>query len=138
MFTALMMVAFVLGADEKDAFEVRKLDQKVFEKAKPAEQHKPGVKALTSKDAVAKEFNKDVAEAVAKVVDFTKEEVVYFTYHTGGPPFGQPKFTANAKDKKVEFYVLEPKTGARGEALKLGQELYAIPKGAKVSYGGLK
>jgi len=143
LMAALMTaaVAFAPADDkktDKDDPEVRKLDQAILKDVKIM-QAKPGVVVYSSEEDVAKAFDKDAAAAVARAVDFKKEEVAFVNYQVGGPPFGQLKFNADAKEKSVEFYVEEPKGGGiRGNAIRLGRDLYAIPKGTKATFGGRK
>jgi len=145
MFIAALITAAVAFAPaddkkpDKDTLEVRKLDAGLLKGVKLDVGAKAGVTTLSSEEDAAKLLGKDAAQNLAKEVDFTKEEVAFVSFQTGGPPFGQLKYEADAKEKKVEFYVDEPKGGgARGRALKLGRELFAVPKGTKTTFGGAK
>jgi hypothetical protein len=72
-----------------------------------------------------------VAAHLASQVDLKRQSIVAVTYETAGPPFGKPVF-------RIVFHVEEPVIGpdeARGMALKLGQDFFAVPKGAQVQAG---
>lgn len=71
------------------------------------------------------------APQIAKQVDFEKEQILFVGWSTSGPPFGMLKFDVKAEGKNhvVEFYIQEPNAKVRGEALRIGTDYIAVPKG---------
>jgi hypothetical protein len=97
----------------------------------------PAGPVLKTREELEKFAGAEAAKEIGKDVDFAKESVVAMQYETGGPPFGQPAWRIKKKDDKlhVEFFVKEPEIGpdeARGLALKLGLDFFAVPKGSEV------
>jgi len=63
---------------------------------------------------------------------FTRATVVLVRWQSGGPPFGTLQTNVAEKGKQVEFYVQPPAKG--GEALRVGRDLFAVPKGARFKF----
>src|SRR5262249_43050285 len=87
--------------------------------------------ALDSLQELEKLVGAKAAPQLAKQVDFAKEHILFVSWSTSGPPFGTLKFEVKAGDKThaVEFYIQEPKAKVRGEALRIGADYFAVPKG---------
>jgi hypothetical protein len=88
-------------------------------------------KILKSQEEVEKVAGAKAATALAKLVDFAKESVVFVSWQTGGPPFGELKYEIKGKDKdrQLVFYVQEPPgKGPRGQALRIGGDFFAVPR----------
>ncbi len=88
-------------------------------------------KLLKSQAEVEKLAGKRAADTLAKMVDFSREKVVFVSWNTGGPPFGELKFEVKGagKDRQVVFFVQEPPgKGPRGQALRIGGDFYAVPR----------
>lgn len=139
--------------------ESHSLNTVVFAKDKPANNEKAAVRELkidrkglrprfgrqgatifASLDALDKAHGEKVSVQVKKQVDFTKEDVVVVNWTTGGPPFGTLKYEMKKAKVGMEvlFYVQGPKfppgkPAVRGRALKLGFDLFAVPKKIKVT-----
>jgi hypothetical protein len=86
---------------------------------------------IRSRADLEKAVGPQVAAHLAQQVDFDKQSIVAMQYETGGPPFGKPKY-------QIEFYVHGPTIGpgeARGMALKLGLDFFAVPRDVPVVIG---
>ena len=89
---------------------------------------------LASADGARRVLGKDLGDEVTKQVDFAREDVVLVSWRTSGPPFGVLRHEVKPKEKAVEFYVKAPPPGRpRGEALSTGLDVFAVPRGYKVS-----
>jgi len=71
------------------------------------------------------------APQLAKQVDFAKEQILFVRWSSSGPPFGTLRYDVKAEGKThvVEFHIQEPKAKVRGEALRIGADYFAVPKG---------
>jgi hypothetical protein len=93
-----------------------------------------GLSTYKSAAEVEKAAGKPVAEQIAKLVDFDKEDVVFVRWTSSGPPFGMLQH--EVKDQAVEFYIKDPAMGKiRGQALRLGADFFGVTKGAKATMG---
>ena len=90
-------------------------------------QGEAGVTVLATPDEVKKHLGEKVAGELVQQVNLEKESIAVVRYRTSGPPYGT--LHHQVKDRAIEFYVKAPKAGARGEALKLGFEPFAVPRG---------
>lgn len=83
-------------------------------------------------------FGESTAELLAAQLDFSRQQAVRVQWKTGGPPFGTLRYSMqNGKDGlRVTFGVVEPESAARRPMLQLRCSFFAVPKGAKVSFGG--
>jgi len=122
--------------DSKDVTKPGPVRQLKFKRASlPFSDGGEGVTLLKSAEDVVKHLNKKVAEEVGGQVNFATEEVVLVRWQSGGPPFGTLQTKVMEKGREVLFYVQPPpKGGARGEALRIGRDLFAVPKGTKVKF----
>jgi hypothetical protein len=78
-------------------------------------------------------------EEVEKQINARREKVVLVYFETGGPPFGVLKYKIHKRE--VEFYCEEPKLGprrVRKHAERQVMQFFAVPRGAKVRWGGFK
>jgi hypothetical protein len=121
------------GKDKPD-LTVRKLTVKADPKGLPS--GGTSVTVFTSQKEAAKVVGEGVAKQLADQVDFTKEQVAHVQWTTGGPPFGvlqhEVKKTGDAQE--VVFYIQGPPAGAaRGRALRLGNDYFAIPPKIKAT-----
>ena len=128
------LVTLYAAAQDKDKFEVKPLQ------VKGLPFNVGGGKAVTtikSKDELEKIAGKKAAQELAGQVDFQKQEIVFVSWTTSGPPFGKLEFEVIGKDKDrvVEFYIREPNVKVRGQAARIGADFFAVPKETKVRLG---
>lgn len=97
-------------------------------------------KVLAGVEELAKLVGKKSADELTKQADLTKEVIVFVSWSSSGPPFGTLQQDVKGKDKerRVEFYVKEPAAKVRGQALKLGADFYAVPRGVPVKFAGTR
>lgn len=96
------------------------------------------VKTYGSLDEATKALGEDVTKQFAGQIDFAKEQLVRVRWDTSGPPFGTLEHRVS-KDKdgpQVVFHVKEPNVQVRGQALKIGEDYFAVTAKIKVSLGG--
>jgi hypothetical protein len=132
--TSLALVTSAATAKDKDKIEVKPLQ------VKGLPFNVGGGNAVTtvkSKDELEKVAGKKAAQELVGQVDFQKQEIVFVSWTTSGPPFGKLEFEVIGKDKDrvVEFYIREPKANARGQAARIGADFFAVPKETKVRLG---
>ena len=82
-------------------------------------------------------FGEDIAKQVAGKVAFAKEDLVHVSWGSSGPPFGDLRYEVQ-DGKIIIFYVKEPKAEIRGQAFRLGNDFFAVPKKATVTFGGAR
>jgi len=107
---------------------------------------KPGVVTIGSQQEANDKLGQEVAKQVVKQIDFSKEILVRATWHSSGPPFGTLQYEVKADNNQpptITFYVQEPKfppgkPAVRGMTLRLGDDYFAVPKEAKVLWGGTR
>jgi hypothetical protein len=95
------------------------------------------VTALTDAESVEKLVGKDNAKMLVDAVDFTKEQLVFISWTTSGPPDGKlmHEVKGMGKDRKVIFYVQGPEKGKiRGQRARLGADFFALPKNVTVEF----
>lgn len=119
---------------EAELPKVRKLTLKPDPKA-PVGKGVFEVIVLESEKAVAEATTDAIAKQIADQVDFTKEKVVRVNYSSAGPPFDTVEFELKKDGDKhrVRFFQKVLPVPRRGEALKFGQEFYAVPKTVAVT-----
>jgi biotin carboxylase len=95
------------------------------------------VTVIKSTQELQKVAGKKAAEELASQVDFQKQDIVFVSWTTAGPPFGKLEFEVIGKGKElaVEFYIREPKVNARGQAARIGADFFAVPKETKARMG---
>ena len=86
---------------------------------------------------MAKATTKEVAAELAKAVRFGSESVVVVRFRVAGAATPKLEHKVKAKERAVEFSQPMPK-GFGGLALLVGVEYFAVTKGAKVSYVGVR
>jgi len=107
---------------------------------------KPGVVIIGSQQEANDKLGPEVAKQVVNQVDFSRETLVRAIWHSSGPPFGTIQYelkTDKNQPPTITFYVQEPKfppgkPAVRGMALRMGDDYFAVPKEAKVLWGGAR
>jgi hypothetical protein len=115
---------------------VRKIAVTVDPLAAAKLQGTPGVTAVSAEKQLKESFGEDIAKQITGKVDFVKEDLVHVSWGSSGPPFGDLRY--DVKDGKITFFIKEPKAAVRGQAYRLGNDFFAVPKGAKVKFGGTR
>ena len=97
----------------------------------------PGVTVVNDEKQMKESFGEAIAKQIVGNVDFAKENLVHVAWGSSGPPFGDLRY--DGKDEKIiTFFVKEPKAAIRGQAYRLGNDFFAVPKKAKVKFGGIR
>jgi hypothetical protein len=98
---------------------------------------KPGVAVFRWMEDVEKSLGKAVAKQIAGKVDFAKQDLVHVAWGSSGPPFGTLRHeTRPGKEgEKTVFFVEDPKVAIRGQAYRLGNDFFAVPKKTNVQFG---
>jgi len=125
---------------------VRKLTVKLPPGVHPDLSGKPGVVVIGSQQEANDKLGPEVAKQLVTQIDFSKEILVRATWHSSGPPFGTLQYelkTDKNQPPTITFYVQEPKfppgkPAVRGMAMRLGDDYFAVPKDAKVLWGGTR
>jgi hypothetical protein len=127
------MVA-VSAEDEK---AVRKLTVEVDPIAGSQWSANPGARAMGDQKEAAKLLGQSIAKQVVGKIDFAKEDLVHVAWGGSGPPFGTLQYEIkDGKDgKTITFYIKEPKAAIRGQAFRIGNDFFAVPKKSKVVFG---
>ncbi len=108
------------GAEEKGVKEISLTGLKIM--AAPGQVAKPTV--ITSADELAKAFpSKEVQEALSKQVDFTKQQLLFFSWAGSG----QDKLTATSENGEVIFKYQRGRT----KDLRRHVHLFVLPKDAR-------
>ena len=125
-------------ADEpaKKPDPVRKIAVTVDPMAAVKLQGTPGVTVVSAEKELKNSFGEAIAKQITGKVDFAKEDLVHVSWGSSGPPFGELQFKNDGKN--ITFFVREPKVDQRGMAYRLGNDFFAVPKEAKVKFGGTK
>jgi hypothetical protein len=135
----LCSTASILAAADSSAKHgpVRKLTVQVEPMDAAMLSAKAGAAEFDSEESV-KKLGKAIAGQIAGQVDFAKEKLVHIGWGSSGPPFGELRQEVKeGKDgQEITFHVQEPKADIRGQAYRLGNDFFAVPKGAKVSFTG--
>ena len=99
---------------------------------------KPGVRVLSNQKEIVKWLGKAIAKQVEGRIDFAKENLVHVAWGSSGPPFGKLQYQIKdeKKERVITFYVQEPKATVRGEAFRLGNDFFAVPKKVQVRFKG--
>ncbi|MBI1832938.1 MAG: hypothetical protein HYR84_15975 [Planctomycetes bacterium] len=95
------------------------------------------VTALADAAAVEKLLGKENAKRLTVTVDFDKEQIVFVSWSTSGPPDGmlRHEVKGTGKDRKVTFYVQGPPgVTARGQRLRIGADFFVLPRHVAVAY----
>jgi hypothetical protein len=126
-----LLVTITVRSEEKNAEKgamVKELDAKGVKPNERGTVAKPTV--IAAADDLAKTVGEDAAVRVKKDVDFTKTQLLLFSW--GGS--GQDKLAFEVKDKKVVFTF----TPGRTRDLRLHTHLYAIPKDYTFEVAGVR
>lgn len=101
---------------------------------------KPGVRIASDEKELSKLFGEDTAKQIAGKIDFAKEDLVHVAWGSAGPPFGTLRHeTKDGKEgKAITFFVRQPKTLVQGQAFRMGNDFFAVPKKANVQFGGAR
>jgi type 1 glutamine amidotransferase len=118
--------------------EVRQLAVKVDPIAASQWSAKPGVKVVSDQKGLVKSFGEVIAKQIAGQIDFAKEDLVHVSWGSSGPPFGtlRSEIKEGKGGRGITFYVEEPKVAVRGQAFRLGNDFFAVPKESQVRFGG--
>lgn len=136
---ALTVLSHTANAEEPaaKAEPVRKIAVAVDPLAAANLQGKPGVTVVNDEKGVKESFGESIAKQIAGKVDFTKEDLVHVSWGSSGPPFAELRH--EVKDEKdgqtITFFLQQPKTLVQGQAYRLGNDFFAVPKGTKVTFG---
>jgi len=138
------LCAVALFAERVDAKKalpvrpVRKLLLKPDPKARPDIGRDQGTTVLATRDELVKALGEARADELLKQLNIKTESVVRIDWGTSGPPFGVLEFRIEPAEKgppAVTFFVREPNVQIRGQAFKIGMDVYAVPAGSKVTFG---
>ena len=101
---------------------------------------KPGVTVVSDENGLKESFGKDIAKQLSGKIDFAKEDLVHVSWGSSGPPFGKLRYEIkDGKDgKAMTFFVKVPQTFVAGQAYRLGNDFFAVPKGTTVKFGGTR
>jgi len=134
---AVLSCAAGAGVPATKPEPVRKIAVNVDPLAAAKLSGQPGVTVVSDEERMKESFGEAIAKQIVGKVDFAKEDLVYVSWGSSGPPFGDLRF--EAKDGKIlTFFVKEPKAAIRGQAYRLGNDFFAVPKNAKVKFGGTR
>jgi hypothetical protein len=99
---------------------------------------KPGVRVANDEKELTKLLGKAIAKQVAGKIDFAKEKLVHVAWGSSGPPFGtlQHEIKTDKEGDTITFYIQEPKVAVRGQAFRIGNDFFAVPKEWKAAFGG--
>jgi len=134
----LVAVGTSFAADEpKHDAAIRQLLVTVDPLAAAKTSAKPGVAVCRSMEDVEQSLGKGIAKQIAGKVDFAKEDLVHVAWGSSGPPFGTLRHeTRPGKEgKSIVFFVEDPKVAIRGQAYRLGNDFFAVPKKTNVQFG---
>ena len=126
------------SAASKKAEPIRKLAVNVDPMVASQWSAKPGVTLVSDQKELAKAFGEAVAKQIAGQVDFAKEKLVHVAWGSSGPPFGrlQHEIKEGEEGEAITFFVKQPKGSVRGQAYRLGNDFFVVPKKSQVSFGG--
>ena len=144
MFRTILLAAVGLAvlpyahAEEptKKPEPIRKIPVTVDPMAAAKLQCTPGVTVVSAEKQIQKFFGKAIAKQITGKIDFGKEDLVHVSWGSSGPPFGDLQFKKDGKI--ITFFVKEPKVEMRGQAYRLGNDFFAVPRKAKVKFGGAR
>jgi hypothetical protein len=138
LILAVIVLASGVSANDKDEkIAVRMLK---FTPKDPTAMFKIGgqgkVTRMTDAASVEKLVGKDNAKGLVDMVDFDKEQLVFLSWTTSGPPDGKlmHEVKGTGKDRKVLFYVQAPNAQVRGQRARLGADFFVLPKNVPVDF----
>jgi hypothetical protein len=101
---------------------------------------KPGVRIASDEKELTKLVGEATAKQIAGKIDFAKENLVHVAGGSAGPPFGTLRHeTKDGKEgKAITFFVRQPKTLVQGQAFRMGNDFFTVPKKANVQFGGAR
>lgn len=120
--------------EHKEESSIRKLTVTVDSLTAAKMSGKPGVTVFGSMKDVEKSLGREIARQIDGQIDFAKQELVHVAWGSSGPPFGTLKYETK-EGKKAVFFVEEPKAAIRGQAYRLGNDFFAVPKKTSVQFG---
>ncbi len=139
---AIAASGILAAADEaKDDQVVRKLAVKVDLPDLGKLSTTRGATTIHSSEEAGKLFGEGIAKQIAGQIDFAKEDVVLIGWGKAGPPFA--KLDYEIKDEKegkvIKFHLQQPKhSRMHGNVAMRVNDFFAVPKGAKVEFGGAR
>lgn len=139
--TLAFLAAQAWAADQaapiKQEDVIRKLEVKVNLAGAKA---KPGVRVASDEQELTKLLGEATAKQFTGKIDFTKENLVHVVWGSSGPPFGKLRYEIKDEkaDKVITFFVKVPQTLVQGQAYRLGNDFFAVPKNSKVTFGGAR
>lgn len=120
--------------EQKEESSIHKLIVTVDPLAAAKVSGKPGVTVFRSMTDVEKSLGKGIAKQIARQIDFANQELAHVAWGSSGPPFGTLQYETK-EGKKIVFFVEEPKVEVRGQAYRLGNDFFAVPKKTSVQFG---
>jgi hypothetical protein len=135
---AILASATKAGAADPKVEPIRKLAVKVDPIVASQWSAKPGVTVASDQKELTKSFGEAVAKQIVGQIDFAKEKPVRAAWGSSGPPFGtlQYEIKEGKEGQAITFFVKEPKVTVRGQAYRLGNDFFVVPKKSQVSFGG--
>jgi hypothetical protein len=125
------------AAPPKKQEPIRKLTVEVDPIAGSQWSAKPGVQVASDEEETTKLLGKAIAKQIAGKIDFAKEKLVHVAWGSSGPPFGTLQYgiKEDKEGKAITFYIQEPKVAVRGQAFRIGNDFFAVPKKSQVEFG---
>jgi hypothetical protein len=136
--SAVKSVAADPSASPKKQEPIRKLTVEVDPIEGSQWSAKPGVRVASDEQELTKLLGKAIAKQIAGKIDFAKDKLVHVAWGSSGPPFGtlQYEIKADKEGDTITFYIQEPKVNMRGQAYRLGNDFFGVPKKSQVSFRG--
>ena len=136
---ALVLVPHAASAKEpaKKSEPIRQIAVTLDPLAAAKLQGTPGVTVVGDEKQLKESFGQAIAKQITGKIDFAKEDLAHVSWGSSGPPFGDLRYETE-DGKMITFYVEEPKVAIWGQAYQLGNDFFAVPKKAKVKFGGAR
>ena len=101
---------------------------------------KRGVRVASDEKEMTALLGEAIAKQVKGEIDFAKEDLAHVSWGSSGPPFGKLQYEIKDGDDgtTITFYIKKPKGEMRGTAFRLGNDFFAVPKKATVTFSGTR